>query len=597
MSNEILPPGSDTCLATPFQLALFPADPWGAGQIVEIVERPSAEISRALIGPLVLADGSESDTGDIRCLAVSHCGTYIASIWSPRRLLKDDPAAFWKKVSVHLDQQLNLPIAVPLAGFNLTPPDSLRSWSNPTNWFPAPAQSRKLHPAIWAYAKLQASHQLVTLDGDIASQYMRIEAEATAAAWRQVTMGVQHLFQALEPGLFKPMTKRAGLSMAVAHRLITMASSHSPSAIVYARQALATESQGLLQLVASDHPKPDAQLVRNAIFSGGSLPEAFANLGIAKGTYRQSLYKIARSPSPPPPLEHLLCDIPMSGRQWLATMRLTHCIQLHHKDDWVEFSRAIQIAVEQNFEDTETVRELLIWCTSPRVRGSSKKLVKLFALANAFELAVQGLTGIAKTIEQVLPFVIAKVEGAAVQRDVSDGGAWSLDTEDLAQLVVGVAQYVDLPISEVAGPLFEKHPGLPRSYPASGEIAVIPLDSLSAAMAHGADCQNCVQHTYDALRYTTDGSALYGLRAAAGPVGTFALKYYSTGIHPAVQVVEVSGMGNHLAGYDLCRIAQSLADAFNAEGEFWAWVGFNVWRDEWRCQVKPVLPISPVSLS
>jgi hypothetical protein len=52
----------------PFQLDLYPLDPWGANQLMAVVEEPYSGIARALIGPVAFG-GSPKLPGAPRCAA------------------------------------------------------------------------------------------------------------------------------------------------------------------------------------------------------------------------------------------------------------------------------------------------------------------------------------------------------------------------------------------------------------------------------------------------------------------------------------------------------------------------------------------------
>jgi hypothetical protein len=135
--------------------------------------------------------------------------------------------------------------------------------------------------------------------------------------------------------------QRPRLSISVAHQVLCLAKMHSSKAVTYALQAMRTESQGLLHLIASDHPKEDAQQVRGRHL----LRSEFA------GCLSESGGGQSRTPTiPAQPVglseqwqepELSMSDLPIAGRDWLAVMRLTQNIPLHDRRDWSEFSRTV----------------------------------------------------------------------------------------------------------------------------------------------------------------------------------------------------------------------------------------------------------------
>lgn len=105
-------------------------------------------------------------------------------------------------------------------------------------------------------------------------------------------------------------------------------------------------------------------------------------------------------------------------------------------------------------------------------------------------------------------------------------------------------------------------------------ISLTPLNSINLAMAHGLGCQNCLAHLETLLQYVTSGVALYGVHSASGVAGTIALSLDCTGIHPIVEVQEVAGIGNEVAGIDLRRLAQSLCNGWS-EPQISQWINFD----------------------
>jgi len=92
----------------------------------------------------------------------------------------------------------------------------------------------------------------------------------------------------------------------------------------------------------------------------------------------------------------------------------------------------------------------------------------------------------------------------------------------------------------------------------------------------------CLEVLKTVIDYVGSGMALYGVYSAAGALGTIALRFDATERHPRLQVQEVSGAGNAIAHFDLCRLAQSLADAWVTEAQINDWVNYEARCTAWR---------------
>ena len=86
---------------------MFPLDSWGAGYAFEVVDHPTAGISRAMIGPLSL--GSSYKPAKIKCLATTEAGDFAAAMWIDQPPL-EDPKALWEKVEKELVIARHAPI-------------------------------------------------------------------------------------------------------------------------------------------------------------------------------------------------------------------------------------------------------------------------------------------------------------------------------------------------------------------------------------------------------------------------------------------------------------------------------------------------------
>jgi uncharacterized protein YjiS (DUF1127 family) len=172
----------------PFQLDLYPLDPWGANQLMAVVEKPYSGIARALIGPVAFG-GSEIARGTtVRCLAVAENRTLASSSFLPWALLKNSPGEFWGKVleDFALSREQIMP-SVDL-GMPRIPADCLKSLSSPLSWIPNPQYGDPVHATVRALSQMEVRRltdmgiERDTLD------YVRIETEASAAFCEQIAM-------------------------------------------------------------------------------------------------------------------------------------------------------------------------------------------------------------------------------------------------------------------------------------------------------------------------------------------------------------------------------------------------------------------------
>jgi hypothetical protein len=318
------------------QLSLFPLDPWGAENAVAVLERPFPGIARAMLGPLVLGDTQQPMDCKLRCVAVAEGGAVAASVWvNPVHL--DLPAALWTAVLEHLTAARQLPTPATSATWRATPNDCLKAWSDPLFWIPAPNQGDPVSRAVHALSKMLARQtlgaQVLLTRWDLA----RIETQAQEMVAEQIVCGVHQLLGALYSGLCAVLIARPRLSISVALKLLALAARHSSVAVGYALQALRTESFGLIHLIVSGEPEHEAREVREAIFSGRSLPGALREFGVAKAVHRETIRKPARAYEP----VLRWCDIPIAGQDWLTAMRLASLLPPPSKSNWSEFSRLV----------------------------------------------------------------------------------------------------------------------------------------------------------------------------------------------------------------------------------------------------------------
>jgi hypothetical protein len=158
----------------------------------------------------------------------------------------------------------------------------------------------------------------------------------------------------------------------------------------------------------------------------------------------------------------------------------------------------------------------------------------------------------------------------------------SLAPENLAQLVMPVAQISSQSMSVLLKDIFESQPTLLRDSQMPELTHIKPLNSIDLAMAHGLVCQNCLTHLETILHYLISGVGLYGVHSKSGVMGTIALSLDCTGIQPKVNVQEVAGIGNVPAGNDLLRVAHSFSNAWSATPQVSQWIKFDAQCASWR---------------
>ncbi|MDP2819635.1 MAG: hypothetical protein Q8O29_15470 [Polaromonas sp.] len=395
------------CCSQPRQLSLFPLESWGAEYAFEVVDRPTPGISRAMIGPLPL--GSSYKPGKIKCLATTEDGVFAAAIWIDQPPL-EEPKILWEKVENKLVVARHAPIALNSMSLRLGSDDCLKNWIKPELWDALSTSGKTVPRCVHSISKLLRFHEFgkeIFVDDEALK---RIEVKALAILREQLCSAVHWVIGGLESALDSILLHRPSLSMALVNRIVSRAKQHGPTAVVYALQALRTESIGVLHLIASGQPEIDAQRVQDALFNGHSVPDTFANLGITKSTHRRTVLR----PIPCPALPHVpifsLSNLPMAGRDWLFAMRLTTLFPFHRSEDFLEFSRLLNQIQAIDFQRVESAPRLLQWCILP---GHSKSCVRLNLLMNyaqALIRACRGLVGARVTIDEAVSVALDCVQ-------------------------------------------------------------------------------------------------------------------------------------------------------------------------------------------
>lgn len=574
-SETALNPSAD-CGSEPWQLSLFPFDPWGAKYAFEVVEHPACGISRAMIGPLAL--GESYKLSAIQCLASTEDGTFAASMWIERPEI-EDPNIFWEEVKTKLTTARQRPIADDSVKWHLSSDDCIRTWTRPEFWESDGESVPRCAHALSKLLKYQEyGDELFVCDGELVG----IEARAMAMLREQVDRAVSWVVNGLFPGLGSVLTKRPSLSIALAHQIVSQAKSYGSNAIAYALQALSTESVGVLHLIASGQPEDDAQKVMNAIFKGYSVPDAFVDIGIPRATYRRTLSKASRDRSATMKPATGLSDLPLAGRDWLFAMRLTTLRPFNSPGDISEFSQLLSCIQAISFQQSETAPHLLQWCISP---GYTKCCARLSLLMNqAYTLigACGGLIGKHLTIDEAVSATLNWVqdlpEGVRAGSDFSE----ALDPDNPALILSCVAMASGQPLNQLMRPIFEIHPGVPSHFQVPSYLTLQPLNSFDVAVLHGRTCGNCLQYASTVASYVVEGAALYRVSTETGIAGTIALRYDKSERNPKVEVQEVTGLKNAPAMIELCGFAQSLAESWSSEEVMAKWACYEDRCSQWR---------------
>ena len=389
----------------------------------------------------------------------------------------------------------------------------------------------------------------------------------------------------LLPLLHKVVLERPRLSLCVANQLITNARRYHPNAEAYALQALKNESFGVLHLIACGQPEPDAKIIQEALFKGLSVPDAFAGIGVAKSTYRRTISQHAKSNAAVGKQAINIGDLPLAGLEWLTAMRLTEHLPLQHARDVSEFSRLLGDVLKLNFQQDDTAPRLLRWSIRPGYPRCCIRMTRLISQARASIGACDGLIGFQLTFDGAVHGVLDWLEHWPEDVRVSDDFGQVLNPDNFNQLITCAAFISKYPVGQLMRRIFEAHPGLPSNLQVQESWTLQLLDSLDLAVSHGRECDNCLRSLSTVVDYVIDGAALYAVRTAKGVIGTIALGYDSTECFPKVEVLQITGVKNAIADYDLCRLAQCLAESWTTQEQKNKWIDYENQCTCWRSLV------------
>lgn len=580
MNTEIYRNRCSTPPSFASQLQLFPLDPWGSEQVVAVLDHPCPGVLRAMLGPLVLGDPAHFLGDTLQCLAVAEDGGFV-TMMQFRGPGVQDIESVWKQVIHEIEMASSAKMAEAIAA-PITSNDCFRTWSSSATWVSRFRHGDPYGPSVRALSKLMGSLEFGTAPARD-EDHARVEKQALLTIDNQVEFAVKLVLSALRSDLFEIVTRRPRMSIPMACQLLSLAKMHSPVAITYSLQALRTESFGVLELVTSGQPEDVALQIREAIFSGKSLPDAFEKFGITKAVHRRSLVQPPRNNNVASEDGAALCELAISGRDWLIAMRLATPLPLHDTDDWTGFGLLIQRLRSLNFINPAITPWLLKWCSKPSWKTSASRLESMTNQAQALVAAAKGLANLDVSFEEAVTLLLDLVD------ESRETGLWSnvcinvrLDSDSRAQLVMMVAHLSGNSIDQLMHEIFESQPAVPSNWVGPAFTIVKALNSTDLAMMHGEACKNCLQLLSTIIEYVGSGVGLYGVYSASGASGTIALRFDATERQPRVQVQEIAGVGNAIAHFDLCRMAQTLAESWVTDAQINEWVNYEAQCAAWR---------------
>lgn len=410
----------------------------------------------------------------------------------------------------------------------------------------------------------------------------RIEVKALAMLREQLSSAVHWVIGGLKSELGSILINRPGLSMALANQIVSRAQQVGSTPVVYALQALRTESIGVLHLIATGQPEHDARRVQEAIFSGQSLPDTFAELGVAKSTHRLTVLRPAHSGAVALVPAVSLNDLSITGRDWLNAMRLTKHLPLQRGKDHSDFGRLLNQLLVINFQRSETAPRLLQWSIRFGYARSNVRLERLVLHSQKLVRACNSLTGKNITIDDAITALLDWLQNMTKDGKARDNFHHAPDSDNHNAVLAGVALVLRQPIGKLTQSIFDAHPMLPKNFITPKGLILHALDSLDLATSHGKALNNCLRFPSTVVNYVMQGLALYGVHTKAGVIGTIALKYDKTEKDPQVEVQEVAGINNAPAELALCELAQRLAASWTTAEQEANWTEYEDQCTQWR---------------
>lgn len=497
----------------------------------------------------------------------------------------ENPPAFWASAAFALSEAKLQPLPYFDSGARLNPPDCVKSLRSSSFWLPRPSTAN-LHPAVSALSNHFAVQHFGTAELNF-EEKLATDLRAQADAENAISSGVFWVLHALRPDILSVIRERPGISISLCHALLRVAEKYGETAVAYSLQALATEAIGCLNLIARGQPEDEARILREALFTGTSLPSAFYSIGVPKSAHRRSLQTkplvfrdLDLVPDPPRGIN----DLPLSGSTFLAALRLQRFIPVHGRQDFVEFSLFIEKFSLLGLRDPSGAlsERIFQWClASGRYVGSANQLHSLIERAQVMVIVTRNLAHQEITLETAINKILEAKKGDSdtdTDTDTYGEGGFSL-TESSSRSFGQVLRFLSTDsgknVDYLTHPIFNAHPGLPNSVTALAlEFGIAPLVGFTAVLAHGATCENCLKVPAGIKPYLEKRWALFSAQQAGeAAIGTIALG--RDGGIDAVQVMEVRGHANSSAPLDLIRAADALAHSFRTPEDLLRWSNYE----------------------
>jgi hypothetical protein len=277
-------------------------------------------------------------------------------------------------------------------------------------WLPRPSTS-DLHPAVRSLSNRLAVQHFGTTELNF-EEKLATDLRAQTAAERAINSGAEWVLNALRPEILSVISLRPQMSILLVQQILSLAEKYDQRAVAYSMQALATEAIGFLNIIARGQPEDEARILRDALFTGTSLPDAFSAIGVPKSAHRRLLQPIVFRdldlvPDPPRSLN----DLPLSGKNFLTAMRLQHFFPLHGRQDFADFSRMVEMIVHLELEDgivKNLFQDLFSWCLKDgRYSGCVDLLQNLMKRAQTMVRVTRSLTQQDIPIETALSEILA----------------------------------------------------------------------------------------------------------------------------------------------------------------------------------------------
>ena len=556
------------------QQALFPLDPWGAGEVFVVIDHPHPTIVRAMVGPLVL--GRDRSPGEWRpqCIALKsnrRClvRTSVDETWL------FEPERLWDHVThaIRADTYWDMGDDSDSVA---TGEDSILHWSSNAFWMKQGGVGKGFHEAVYRLSKLLAQ---AALEGSLCGETLHPlhhEHLATAQVEAQCMAAIQHLVHAMVPELQAAYARRPYLSTGMVNRLLSLTQDYGGEAARNMLQAIQTESVGLLHLMTLRAEFSAAAEILEAVCRGDSLPAKLKQLGISKSAHRLTLVKpehLSRQTQLPP---GDINSFSVTGPQWLEAMRLPHIQRVASLGD----SRALRntLAALQLLQDVQlqalnnqTLSSAVVeFCVKKGDMACCAVFKRLCKNARALMTGAQRIAQTRLTFEGAI--------GMAMKWEVTTLGDGYVnchcDWTNPHDFLLVVCQEFGIEVVDVMRPIMKAHPGVPDGFKVAAGLALLPLDSLELTLFHGQQVGNCLGSFATMAFYIARGQALYSVRNNGVAIGTIALSCGTSASTPRVVVSEVSGLDDGPFNDRLVTFAQLLADKWNEDCERLQWIRY-----------------------